>query len=146
MKSEGISTMRLTNPITSEIWDSALEKRPKLWASFPFVVTIGCYYPDMDKCVHWCWITFGPKNGKCDECDSTSPACPFVLAKSILQYTDDPEDAPEWNRTGTVEVHEHQGTWTTLWLGKTGNDYGNIDFCFSTEQQKELFLRYLEFC
>ena len=135
--------VHLSQPGPDEIWESAAENRPRVHAVFPHVVTVGHHYPAMDRAVRWCWMTFGARHGQCDDNHSDYPACPLVLAAKRFVYPDDPEDEPAYEPRSPVPDHCHIGTWTTLWLGKTGYDYGNQDYCFSTQQQKELFLGYV---
>jgi hypothetical protein len=42
---------------------------------------------------------------------------------------------------GRLEPHSHEGTWTIFWLTKTGYDYGFGDFCFSSEEQMQVFIK-----
>lgn len=116
-------------------WSEDARKKVK----FPFTSVIEGCYPESDNAIYWCWQQFGPKDGMCNETGSQHPACPVVLATEyIKKYTYEGVEEEE-KCYNEVEEHGHLGIWTTVWLGKTGYDYGFTEFYFLNEADKIKF-------
>jgi hypothetical protein len=96
-----------------------IEEAKKL---FPYTSTIKWGYSDMDVGHCWCWQTFGPKHGKCEEdCggERLFLNCPF---------------------SGLVKAyHSHVGVWTSVWFGKTDYDFGYEQFFFKHKVDRDMF-------
>jgi len=117
------------------------DKRLAVLADFPYSVVVEGYYPEHDFCVRWCWQQFGPfQTEKCYEYCSEYPACPEVQATKTIR-TGKNQDGSEWSEPeySNPGDHAHQGDWTTIWLGKTGYDYGYNEFCFKLEAMRDAF-------
>ena len=92
------------------------DRRQRLRERFPHVVLLEGSYPETDFAERRCWQQFGFCDGKCQNYASEYP-----------RYSQPPE-------------HEHVGVWTTMWLGKTGYDYGFMEFYFANESDRDSFL------
>lgn len=88
----------------------------------PYTTTVKWMYVAMDDALPWCWQVFGPKDGLCVD----SECCPLVLAYGREK----------------VKAHSHQGTWTSIWLGKTDYDFGYEKFFFKYEAARDVFEKY----
>lgn len=122
-------------------WNDATETLK----TFPHSVIVEYCYPTGDFACRWCWQQFGPYNCKvCGDHCSEYPACPNVLA--IEPYT----IPKSYTKDGVVHnynfhtrdpgEHEHEGTWTIVWLGKTNYDYGFGVWCFKNEADRDKFV------
>jgi hypothetical protein len=122
------------------------EERDELHKQFPHVVVTEGADPEIDFAYRWCWRTFGsPRVKECGNHGSEYPACPLVLAteyirKGTYQGKDGVMKESQEKCYQAPERHGHDGRWATFWLGKTGYDYGFIEFCFSQPEDKEAFL------
>jgi hypothetical protein len=123
-------------------------RRAGLVENFPHTVLCEGYYPEHDVATRWCWRTFGPRHsyaqdgaGWCLEAYSEYPACPIVLATKELTTGTNP-DGTAWSEYTYKQDplnHRHNGTWTTNWWGKTGYDYGFMEYCFRNEADRDAF-------
>jgi hypothetical protein len=122
------------------------EKRQELREKFPFTCIVQGSYPEVDNANSWCWDHFGPRDGKCEyEHTSEYPGCPLVRATMYIQegsYKDKEGNEHHWKEKAYKEVpaHEHEGVWAEYWLGKTGYDYGNAEFYFKNEADRDAFV------
>ena len=126
-----------------EPWNQ--EQRTEAMKRFPYGVIIESFYPEGDFAHRWCWQQFGPMDCKvCAEHYSDYPGCPKVLAietyKIKKTYEKDGVVHEYDFHTRDPGEHGHVGTWTTVWLGKTGYDYGFTQYCFSTLEQQNKFV------
>ena len=119
-------------------------KRDQTLINFPFSVIVTGYYPESDFAERWCWQKFGsPETEDCLNCHSDYPGCPLVLVtEQIKEYKweDEIEYIKEYRNPGK---HSHQGVWTTLWLAKTGYDFGYTEFCFKNEEDYFQFVAFI---
>ena len=107
-------------------------KRYATHLKFPHVVTLRGDYPSHDEIEAACWDRFGPRDGPCTHYEFTENVRCEITAKLR-------QDNPDWFDVA-VPDHSHEGVWTTLWLQKTGYDYGYQDYCFSDLADKQRFL------
>ena len=124
------------------------EKRKASMQDFPFTVILEGAYPEHDFVSRWCWQNIGPI--QCDECHETSseyPGCPLVLATEYIQtgwYYDNKQNRVYWSEKAYIEQkvpkHGHEGTWKSLWLGKSGYDYGFSEYYFKNQTDWDRFL------
>jgi hypothetical protein len=116
-----------------------LEERDELHAQFPYVVVIEADFPELDVAMRWCWSNFGPNHGECPS--GEYPSCPRVLETERLETRE--YDGQRWEKKiySSVAAHCHAGQWTLYWLGKTDYDHGFGEFCFSSDNQRESFVR-----
>lgn len=123
------------------------EKRERFRKEFPFTAVVEGHYPETDNASRWCWRNISPPHGPClYEHYSEYPGCPLVLATEYIQegsYLDNQGVTHTWAQKcyKEVEPHEHEGSWTSLWLGKTGYDYGFMEFYFKNEADRDAFVR-----
>lgn len=131
---------------TTESDNAKQLQREELRKNFPFSAIVEGVYPEIDNAALWCWEHFGDKDGKCQwEHTSEYPGCPLVRATCFIEegkYPDKEGKMHDWSekRYKQVEVHEHVGVWTELFLGKTGYDYGNAEFYFKNEADRDAFV------
>ncbi len=112
---------------------------------YPFTVMVEGHYPESDFATRWCWQQFGPYHAdSCCEYASEYPACPLVLAieEYVIKksYVKDGVTHEYDYHTRDPGKHSHEGTWTYVWLGKTGYDYGFTEYCFLNEADRDAFL------
>lgn len=120
-------------------------KRSELLGKFPYSVVAEGEHAEHDYAARWCWQNIGPKNGRCDNYNSTYPACPLVLETEYIEHgvvklPDGTQQSREWKSYRDPGAHQHQGDWTSLWLSKTGHDYGFNIFFFAHQQDYARFL------
>lgn len=129
-----------------EIWHP--ERREKALKDFPFTVIVESCYPENDFAHRWCWEQFGPMNvEECFERYSEYPGCSLVQATKYIRpykYKDidgtEREDSEVCYKGNDVPKHSHEGTWTSVWLGKTGYDYGFTEMYFKNEADRDKFI------
>jgi hypothetical protein len=120
------------------------DKRAEAISKFPYTIVVESSYPVLDYAHRWCWQNFGPYECKeCGEHCSEYPACPKVLAiqeyKIKKSYTKDGVVHEYDFHTRNPGKHGHEGIWTTVWLGKTGYDYGFSEYYFEKEEDRDKF-------
>lgn len=120
-------------------------KRAELLKKFPFTVVAEGEHAEHDYAARWCWQQIGPQNGRCTNYHSTYPACPLVLATEYIQQEVrkdvlGQECLHTWKAYRDPGEHKHEGIWTSLWLGKSGHDYGFNVYFFLNENDKRRFL------
>lgn len=135
--------MKITQP--QNLTPECEQKRQRLLEQFPHVVTVEGAYPEQDFLAQWCWKQFGPKQcEKCSDAGLDYPGCPLVLATEYIQtgWYEHKGQRIEWQEKAykPVEEHGHSGKWTTLWLRKTGYDYGFEDYCFQNPEDRDEFV------
>lgn len=133
------------NQRVKESDDRRNELRKEKVKEFPFTCIVKGAYPEIDNATRWCWQHFGPMHGKCLERHSEYPGCPLVLATEyVIEGCWKDKEGKEHKCTSKgyrdVEPHEHEGIWCEMWLGKTGYDYGNAEFYFKNEADKDAFV------
>jgi hypothetical protein len=121
------------------------QERVKMLANYPYSTVLEGYYPEHDYAIRWCWQNISPPNGTCSDWHSEYPACPLVLATAYVeQGVLRPKDGTEtpWERVSYKDPgkHEHDGAWSSLWLGKTDYDYGFREYGFVNQADRERFL------
>ncbi len=121
------------------------ENRQEKLKDFPFTCIVEGSYPEIDHATYWCWQHFGAMHGKCGEQHSEYPGCPLVRATEYItegSWKDKEGKEHKWTSKEykEVEPHEHEGTWCEVWLGKTGYDYGNAEFYFKSEADRDAFV------
>jgi hypothetical protein len=125
-------------------WDE--EKRKLTGDKFPYTAVVEGVYPEHDFSHRWCWQQFGPPEYKeCHDHDSDYPGCPIVLATEYIAtgtYKGSDGTMKDWQekRYKQPEKHSHEGDWTTVWLGKTGYDYGFTEYYFLSEKARDAFI------
>lgn len=118
--------------------EAVREERKK---RFPYSVIVECNYPEMDFAIRWTWNWLGPRDGRCHESGSEYPACELVKATETVKSGTDQEGNPwSYKEYANVPDHAHSGVWSALWLGKTGYDYGYMEFYFSSEADLQKFV------
>lgn len=123
------------------------ENRQGFRQKFPFTCIVQGSYPEVDNANSWCWDNFGFRDGKCEwEHQSDYPGCPQVRATMYFtegSYKDKDGEEHHWKEKCYKEVpaHEHEGVWTAYWLGKTGYDYGDEEFYFKNEADRDAFVK-----
>lgn len=123
------------------------EKRAEFAKQFAYTAVVEGNYPEQDYLTRWAWQQFGPM--QCEECCesySEYPACPLVQATEYTyNYTykdiDGTMKEDSEKQYKKPEKHGHEGVWTTVWLGKTGYDYGFMEFYFKNEADRDAFLK-----
>ena len=113
---------------------------PEIVDRFPFQVIVQGDYHEFDLAERWCWLSFGPRDGKCN-LHTHYPACPVILAiekvpTTVVRFG---LEHTFMERPNLVE-HVHTGTWTTNSFGKTDYDYGFAALYFANEDDKSRFL------
>lgn len=127
------------------ILDRQLE-RQEILLKFPYSVVLEGAYEEHDFAARWCWQNIGIRHGRClDDMGNEYPGCPIVLATEyISKYSWTDNDGKEYSgeekRYREVEDHFHEGIWQSVWLTKTGYDYGLGEYCFSSEEDRDRFL------
>lgn len=121
------------------------EQRQDKKKDFPFTVIVEGSWPELDNAERWLWENIGPRHGKCHDQYSEYPGCPLVRATEYVEtgsYKDKEGKEHFWEdkRYKEVEEHEHEGSWVVLGLGKTGYDYGNAEFYFKNEADRDAFV------
>jgi hypothetical protein len=123
------------------------EKRQEYRREFPFTAIVEGSYPETDNACRWCWNNVSPRHGKCQwEHHSEYPGCPLVLVTEYITegtYKDKDGKVEKWKEKcyKEVEVHDHVGLWADHWLGKTGYDYGHMEFYFKNESDRDAFVK-----
>lgn len=121
-------------------------KRNAFKVNFPFAVIMEGAYPEHDYVSRWCWQNIGSCDGECHEGEhSEYTGCPVVLATEHVVtgwYNTKDGKRVDWEDVAynDVEDHSHVGNWCSLWLGKTGYDYGFTEYYFQTESDRDRFL------
>jgi hypothetical protein len=114
---------------------------------YPYTAVVEGCYPENDFSHRWCWQKFGsPECKQCYDHCSEYPACSLVLVTEYIEtgtYKDMNGTEHEWKekRYKEPEKHGHDGTWTTVWLGKTGYDYGFTEYYFLNEVDRDAFVK-----
>ncbi len=122
------------------------DKRQPALIKFPYKVITEGYHPVHEYSTRWCWQNFGDKDCKeCAEHYSEYPGCPLVLATEEYVIKRSHPDSSGVIRTWEEKSrkpsdHGHEGTWTTVWLGKTGYDYGFMEWYFDNETDLNTFV------
>lgn len=120
------------------------EKRAVLLVKFPYTVLVEASWVEGDVPDRWCWQQFGPRNGPCQDHYSEYPACPLVLAtrhEKLYTYTEadgTTGESADWEFT-KPEEHSHEGVWDCIPLGKTGYDFGFLEWGFTTPERRDRF-------
>lgn len=124
------------------------EKRKEYRKRFPFTVILQGAFSEHDFVSRWCWQNIGPK--QCEECHESSseyPGCPLALATEYIKtgwYLTNKNQRVYWSEKAYIEEkvpkHSHEGTWRSMWLGKTGYDYGCGEYYFQNESDRDEFL------
>jgi hypothetical protein len=124
------------------------ENRKEALGKFPYTTVVEGVYPEMDFAHRWCWHEFGsPEYKQCYEYGSEYPACPLVLATEYIEtgtYKELDGTEHQWKEKCYKEVEKHShdgGNWTTVWLGKTGYDYGFSEYYFLNEVDRDAFVK-----
>lgn len=131
--------------VYEEAWHE--DHRKEAFSKFPYTAVVEGIYPEHDFSHRWCWQKFGsPEYKQCHEYGSEYPACSLVLATEYIEtgsYKDKDGVEHTWKekRYKEVEKHSHTGTWTTVWLGKTGYDYGFSEYYFLNEADRDAFVK-----
>lgn len=94
-------------------------KRKALMETFPFGAMLELAVAEMDFANRWCWETFGPCDGTCQQEHSQYRVC---------DQSDD---------------HVHEGSWTNIWYVKTGYDFGFNEWYFTNRNQLDEFLAFV---
>lgn len=117
------------------------ERRQEVNQQFPYIAILEGAYPEHDFSHRWCWQQFGePEYKQCHDHGSEYPCCPLVLATEYkTSYIYEGKECFEKNYR-QPEKHGHSGNWTTVWLGKTGYDYGFSEYCFLSEKARDTFI------
>ncbi len=121
------------------------ERRDAIHQEFPHVVVVEGCCPTTDNAHRWCWDHFGPHHGKCEwEHNSEYPGCPLVRATEVVTHGETIDDGKSWpwadKNYHAVPPHDHEGPWSSFWLGKTDYDYGFTEFCFKNEADRDAFV------
>ncbi|HEV8053141.1 MAG TPA: hypothetical protein VGP47_11655 [Parachlamydiaceae bacterium] len=95
---------------------------------FPHVVVFEGYNNEIYS--RYCWQKFGNRHGVCEEEVSSSPGCPLVIL----------ERKKNNGRNVFVGKHEHEGRWTSIWLGHT--EYMTQAYFFAIEADLNNFLAF----
>ena len=116
------------------------QKRLEFAALFPNRAVLEGLYDEHDYAAHWCWRNVSPANGNCCDWQSAYPACPLVLSTAYVKrwtYRD-----KDWEKVSYKDPgkHVHEGTWSSLWLGKTDYDYGFHEYGFANQGDRDRFL------
>ncbi len=90
---------------------------------FGWPVTLELAYPEMDFAIRWCWETLGPQHGEC------------FHRRAGVRHSDYPACMIE-------TPHSHDGRWTVRWFVKTDYDFGFAEWYFTTEADRDRFLRF----
>lgn len=131
---------------TKEWYKNRDKKRAALLEKFPHTVVTEGFYPVLDFASRWCWQNISPQD--CEECQehgSEYPGCPLVLAIEEYKVKESHVDSQgvlrEWERVSRDPgKHGHEGSWTNIWLGKTGYDYGFTEWYFANEKDRDAFV------
>ena len=107
----------------------ALERKHEELLQPSYTVITEGEYSEHDYACRWCWQHISPKHGQMQQLQSEYPACSLVLEteyieQGTIQDKDGTEKPVKWKAYQDPGEHTHQGVWTSLWLGKTGYDYG----------------------
>jgi hypothetical protein len=122
------------------------QSRQEMKKEFPFTAIVKGGYPELDNAHRWCWNNISPRHGKCEyEHLSEYPGCPLVKMTEYIEngtYKDKEGKEHFWEdkKYKEVELHEHEGVWNYVWLGKTGYDYGDGEFYFNNEADRDAFV------
>lgn len=110
------------------------KQREELQSKFPFVAIVAGGHHQHDIAVRWLYRNVGPQNGPCQEVYSEFPGCDLVLATK--------QQKDGWSQYSNPGKHEHVGIWQSVYLGKTGYDYGPAEYYFQNENDKDKFLAF----
>lgn len=135
-------------------------RRKKFKKEYPYVVTYEGSYYFHDDMENWCRENISDKHGKCtwDDCpysfdfwyrENRFDELLYQREKKQLGPRPEYEDKEKWDiwQEGVHKIisdhydkihdmldcpgeHSHKGVWETLWLEKTGYDYGFQDYGF----------------
>jgi hypothetical protein len=124
--------------------EQRMKQRDEIHVKFPYTAIVAGDYWEQDYAEKWLWMNISPKDGECKNNEGDFPGCPLVLATEFIKtgtYIDQGK-TKTWREKAykEVEEHSHEGTWQTFWLGKTGYDYGDNEFCFQNEVDRDRFL------
>lgn len=120
----------------NKLYETKDDKRLATLISFPYSLVLEGYTPALDMCNNWCWETFGsPQTELCAEEYSEYPGCPLVKATKVITIIDGFEDVT-YKSPGK---HNHQGTWASASLGKSGYDIFYCEYYFKESSQLEQF-------
>ena len=152
-----------------ESFEKKKEKRMEIRQEFPYVVTYQDFHSSFDTIEDWCREQFGDRHGECNwvYCEFgfekwyEDNQFEKQLDKEILDKCGkrpNSSNKRQWNKwqkqsdkiidehyekihqmIDSHRDHSHKGTWTTLYLCKTGYDYGYQDFCFKNEEDAVYF-------
>ena len=106
-------------PGSAEARFADIAARQARMAVFPFSVMLKVSYAEMDFANRWCWQQFGPANAECHQAHSEYSAC----------------DQPG--------PHCHFGRWAVHWYGKTDYNFGFHEWYFSSEADRNRFLKFV---
>jgi hypothetical protein len=107
---------------------------------FPFHIIVEASFAELDVAHRWCWQSFGPKDGECDW-STDYPACPIILAAEKAVRID--HNGFEQTYFVNPIKHEHTGSWTSYWFGKTNYNHGFGAFCFADKTKKIRFAKHV---
>ncbi|MCW3098623.1 MAG: hypothetical protein JWL77_4241 [Chthonomonadaceae bacterium] len=125
--------------------DALNRKWSELLVDFPYSVVAEGDCSEQDYAGRWCWLNISPESGRCNNYHSTYPACPLVLATEFIEQgvgkdIYGTERTREWKAYRDPGEHRHEGDWKSLWLGKSGHDYGFNVFFFAKQSDHDQFL------
>lgn len=135
---EGFEELPIDHCLALSTFEEFLEDYPHVFSieerevlkemekKFPYTTTVKWGNEVLDEALPWCWQVFGIKDGKCDDRD----CCPLILSRG------------EKN----IGAHSHLGAWSSIWLGKTGYDFGYEKFFFKYKAARNVFEREFRKC
>lgn len=158
---------RFHRPIKS--FEKIMKRRIKFKKEYPYIITYEGGYEFHDEIENWCRENISDKHGECgwEECpfgfdywyrENRFDELLYQKEKQTLGPRPDYEDKENWNNwqkdmqiliadhysevQGKLNCpgdHSHKGVWKTLWLEKTGYDYGFQDYGFKNPEDAFYF-------
>lgn len=120
------------------------EKREEIRKNFHYSVVVEGEWPAVDNAARWCWNNISPE--ECEVCSdhlSEYPGCPLALETEYLESGTNIHEGKEYSwQTKCYKQpikHGHKGNWRSSSVGKTGYDYGFVEFFFRNEEDKKRF-------
>ena len=129
--------------IAEKIHENKITEREGKLKEFPCALMFEMAWETDEELRKWCWDNIGLYD--CESCSDSvyfTPGCPVIL--DLIAKTPKIDDNEKYWE-GIEDAHdaiEHgfQGIWTSLSFGKTGYDYGFIEYYFKNESDKEKVL------
>lgn len=126
-----------------EHYSVIIQEREERLKTFPYFIMFEMAWETDEELSKWCWDNIGLYDCKsCNEMAWFTPGCPLMLdlIKNTPKNDDNEKYWEEIQKAHDDIEHGYEGNWATLSFGKTGYDYGFIEYYFKNEVDKEKVL------